>query len=142
MLISYNKILFELGTFFAHDHERRDKIRKNDVARKQIRRIVRNVTAEEAREHNPHDEQCQKRREHTPSHAEQRALIFFSKVSFCQFLNQELILSYFLKHVISTKSQINYSLLIVETFCPLNHKLLLSSYWKHFFSNKSITWLK
>lgn len=29
MLISYNKILFELGTFFAHDPERRDKITKN-----------------------------------------------------------------------------------------------------------------
>ncbi len=29
MLISYNKILFELGTFFAHDSKRRDKITKN-----------------------------------------------------------------------------------------------------------------
>ncbi len=29
MLISYNKILFELGTFFAHDPERRDRKAKN-----------------------------------------------------------------------------------------------------------------
>lgn len=29
MLISYNKILFELGTFFAHSPERRERINKN-----------------------------------------------------------------------------------------------------------------
>lgn len=66
-------------------------IREHQVAREQVRRVVRHISAEELGEHQAHDQQGQKRRQNAPPHAQHRALVLLLEVALDEFLEEELV---------------------------------------------------
>ena len=73
---------------------------EDQVAAEEVCRIVRGIASEEIRENQAHDQKGQQRRQNTPGHAKDRALIFCFEVAFDQLLKQELICFEFLNHFI------------------------------------------
>ena len=74
---------------------------EHEVAAEEECRVMRGAAAEKLREHEPHHEQRQQRRQHAPCHAEHGALVFLFKIAFHQFLKEELIGFECLEHEIS-----------------------------------------
>lgn len=75
------------------------KIREYQVPAKQVRRIVRRGPPEKLGKHQFHHQKREKRRQHAPNHAQNRALVFLLEISFYQLLKEKLIISQFLKHI-------------------------------------------
>lgn len=67
------------------------EIAEHKVAAKQIGGIVRHTAPEKLREHQPHDQQRQQRRQHAPEHTENGSFVFLFKVAFDQFFEEELV---------------------------------------------------
>lgn len=74
------------------------KISHHQITAEQIGGIERGIAAKELGKDHLHHQQCQQRRQNTPGHTQNGALVFFLEVAFDQFFKKELVLFYFLKH--------------------------------------------
>ena len=64
----------------------------DQVSTKQVCRVMLHISAEKLGKNQPHDQQRQHRREHTPCHPKHGALVLLFEVPFGKFFKQELIL--------------------------------------------------
>lgn len=66
---------------------------ENQVAAEQVSGVVLHIAAEKLGKHQSHDQQRQQWGQHTPRHAQHRALVLFLEVALDQFLKEEAIFS-------------------------------------------------
>ena len=84
--------------------------RKYQVSAEKVGRIVLDSASENFRKHKAHDKQHKKRREHTPAHSENGALVFFLEIALYELFKKKLVFFKFLKHKTSKN-------LIMKTSC-------------------------